>query len=409
MRAALGTQAPKHQRGGRGCKSREGPLATRPSTLPGTPRASGRGWAEAFPKPQSPRWTTVRAHSCSDGLQGPRARPPACRWWGGTGQETPGFPGHRPPQEPQAAFSHLLTPPHLPPERRLSWPLSAAGSALRAGVHPGDSHRPTADRAFQPPPSPPRSPSPLGAPHRRPQIPPPFRPPASITEPALPPRLRHRRGPETQGCRLRHPRARREGSGPPACPGPRRPGAAAPAAGQRPSARASAAAGQGQRAARAEPQPVRSGEAAALLAQRGGGAGAVGAAAPRGGGPRRRRGAGGAAIGGEGACRSGRGGPGWGRQAGRERGLRRAKGRGTGLMGRKGGLLQEGAAAGGGGVARRQRRGAWERGEGGGRMGAVRTGPMGRTRRRRGACAGGESGVGRTEGGVWAVMMGATG
>ena len=363
MRAAPGTQAPKHRGEARAGRAGRGPWPPGPSTLPWTPRASSRGWAEAFPKPQSPLWTTVRAHSCSDGMQDPLSTSTSLQVVGRhRTSKAARFPGHRPPREPQAAFSHLLTPPHLPPKRRLSWPLSAAGSALRAGVHPGGSHRPTADRAFQPPPSrvpnattdpatataPPRSLSPLGAPHRRPQAPPPFRPPASITEPALPPRLRHWRGPETQGCRLRHPGARWEGSGPPAGPGPRRPGAAARAAGQRPGARASAAAGQGQRAARAEPQPCglerrphswRSEE------------GAVGAAAPRGGG--------------RGRCDwRGRGLPQWARRAwlgaagGARTGAAASEGEGNGLDGEEGGL------AAGGGCGRRGR-GGEEAAEGG--------------------------------------------
>lgn len=308
----------------------------------------------------------------------PGARPPAWTWWGNTGQATPGPLGtahHGSPRPPFCISSPRPTShwrgvcPWLPP---------AAGSALRAGVHPGASHRPTADRAFQPPPSPvpnaatdpATAPAPLPYPPRStsPPAPSPSTIPATCQHHRAgphppPPRLRHRREPETQGCAT--PRRRAGGvraSGPSGTPLPRGGGAVARAAGQRPSARASAAAGQGQRAARAEPQPARSGEAAALLAQRGAGAGAVGAAAPRGGGPRCRRGAGGAAIGGEGACRSGRGGPGWGRQAGRARGLRRAKARETGLMEEEGGL----AAGGGCGRSREGWRGGSGEGRGNG-------------------------------------------
>lgn len=85
----------------------------------------------------------------------PRACPSGWTWWVGRHRTSnPGFPGHRPPWDPQAAFLHLLTLPHLPPERRLSLASVCGRSALRAGVHPGGSHRPTADRAFQPPPPP---------------------------------------------------------------------------------------------------------------------------------------------------------------------------------------------------------------------------------------------------------------
>lgn len=305
----------------------------------------------------------------------PGARPPAWTWWGNTGQATPGplRTAHRGSPRPPFCISSPRPTSHW--RGVCPWLPPAAGSALRAGVHPGASHRPTADRAFQPPPSPvpnaatdpATAPAPLPYPPRStsPPAPSPSTIPATCQHHRAgpqppPPRLRHRREPETQGCAT--PRRRAGGvraSGPSGTPLPRGGSAGGGTkaerqgfSGRRPGTEGrtrGAAAGAVWRGGRA-PGAARSGRWRS------------GRGSAEGRGAALQEGAGGAAIGGEGACRSGRGGPGWGRQAGRARGLPRAKARETGLMEEEGGL----AAGGGCGRSREGWRGGSGEGRGNG-------------------------------------------
>lgn len=393
MQAAPGTGAPKHQRR-LGLEEQGGALATPPfhSALDPAGLLRRGGVGRAFPQAADPSLDDCPCPLLLRWAAGPpRARPPAWTWWGGTGQATPGPLGTAHHGSPRPPF--CISSPRPTSHRRgvCPWLPSAAGSALRAGVHPGASHRPTADRAFQPPPSRvPNAatdlatvPAPLPYPPRStsPPAPSPSTIPATCQHHRAgpqppPPRLRHRREPETRGCATPRGRAGEvRASGPSGTPLPR-----------------GGSAGGGTKA---ELQGFSGRRPGTEGRTRGAAAGAVwrGGRAPgaaRSGRWRSGRGSAegrGAALqeGGRGRCDwRGRGLPQWARRAwlgvagGARTGATESEGEGNGLDGGgRGACCRRGLRQERGGVASRQRRGPWERGEVGGRMGAVRTGPDG--------------------------------